>query len=233
MVGSTINVGGKQFPFRPVGTQHIRAAVTHHNAIQNAFAIELLPHVLGAANVPGGNLSVSQECHGYPSTGLPFMGLKADPDGLLDVVGKWLVPRHWPLSDPVRPHKDLSTMFPMALELPLLGVTDREEILKKAKIDPTIDVVINVASNSILNAPTDAKEKLFKKVPFIVDIDIFPNEFNEGFADIVLPGVLRLGGDLRPVPLSTSCVGRALVFPHHPEGRRATVQAETERTGHL
>jgi anaerobic selenocysteine-containing dehydrogenase len=192
MVGSTINVGGKQFPFRPVGTQHIRAAVTHHNAIQNAFAIELLPHVLGAANVPGGNLSVSQECHGYPSTGLPFMGLKADPDGLLDVVGKWLVPRHWPLSDPVRPHKDLSTMFPMALELPLLGVTDREEILKKAKIDPTIDVVINVASNSILNAPTDAKEKLFKKVPFIVDIDIFPNEFNEGFADIVLPDTCYL-----------------------------------------
>jgi molybdopterin-containing oxidoreductase family molybdopterin binding subunit len=187
MVGATVTVDGKQFPLRPVGTQHIRAAVTHHNAMHTVFAIELLPHVLGAANVPGGNLSVSVECHGYSGTGLPFMGVKPDPDGLLDVAGKWLLPRTWPLPDPVKPHKDLLPMFPMALEVPLLGISDREKLLRGAHIDPDFEIVVNIASNSVLNAPTKAKTELFKKVPFIVDIDIFPTEFNEGFADIVLP----------------------------------------------
>lgn len=192
MVGATVTVDGKQLPYRPVGTQHIRAAVTHHNGMHTVFAIELLPHVLGAANVPGGNLSVSVECHGHPETGLPFMGLTPDPDGILNVSGKWLIPRTWPLPDPVKPHKGLHPMFPMTLEVPLMAIADREELLKKANIDPEFDVVFNIASNSVLNAPTKAKVELFRKVPFIVDIDIFPTEFNEGFADIVLPDTCYL-----------------------------------------
>ncbi len=194
MVGATITIGGKQLPFRPVATQHIRAAVTHQNGTHTAFAIELLLHVLGAANVPGGQLSVSVECHGYSRTGLPNMGVVKDPDGFLAVGGKWLLPhKPWPIKEPgYLHHKDLTELFPMALEVPIWGASDREEVLKKAKLDPTIEVIFNYASNSVLNAATRAKAEFFKKVPFIVDFDIFPTEFNEGFADIVLPDTCYL-----------------------------------------
>ena len=193
MVGATIVIDGRRFPLRPVSAQHIRGGVTHHNATHTAFAIETLLHVVGAANVPGGQLSVSVECHGYPSTGRPYMGVKADPDGLLDVAGKWLLPRTWPMPAPRRPlHKDLTDLFPMAIDVPIWAASDRREIQKKAGVNPDIDVLINYGANSVLNASTAAKAQLFKEIPFIVDFDIFPTEFNEGFADIVLPDTCYL-----------------------------------------
>ncbi len=190
MVGATITIDGKQLPYRPVAIQHIRAAVTHGNGTQNTFALDLLVHVLGAANVPGGMQSVSVECHGYPGSGLPHLEVVPDADGFVSVGGKWLFPenRLWPVVPPEYPHHDLIELFTSALEVPLWGGADREELLRKARISSQIDVILNFCTNGVFNSanPRD-KAAFLKTVPFIVDIDIFPNEFNEGFADIVLP----------------------------------------------
>ena len=195
MVGSTITIDGKQLPYRPVAVQHIRAAVTHTNATHTVFALDLLLHVLGAANVPGGMSSVSVECHGYPGTGLPYLGVTKCPDGFVTIGDKWLSKgqKAWPIREPGYPHRDLTELFPMGLEVPIWGAVDRDEVLKKAKLDSNIEVIINYCTNGVMNSanPRD-KAEFLKQVPFIVDFELFPTEFNEGFADIVLPDTCYL-----------------------------------------
>jgi anaerobic selenocysteine-containing dehydrogenase len=192
-IGSTITVAGKEFPFRPVGTLHIRSAPYHKNAANTVHALEMLPHILGAANVPGGNLAVSAECQGYSETGLPHSEIAKTPDGYVTNIGLRVL-MHFPSPEPQYPrHKALDDLFNVCHGTGLWGVSDREEIWRKAKIDPTIDVLLNIGRNPLMSAsrPDDVAE-FFKKIPFIIDYDIFPNEFNEGFADILLPDTCYL-----------------------------------------
>jgi anaerobic selenocysteine-containing dehydrogenase len=189
-IGATITIEGKQFPFRPVGTLHIRAAVDHKNATNTIHAIELLPHVLGAADVPGGNIAIAAEFQGYPGTGSLHAEVCRGHDGYL--VSKGLsAPSvvRFPPAEPRHPnHKDLSDLFVMAWDgTPVFGVSDREEIWRKTRIDPAIEVVFAIGRNELMSEEKPSLvEEFLKKVPFIVDFDIFANEFNEGFADILL-----------------------------------------------
>ena len=189
-IGQTISIDGHELPYRPVATYNIRSAGTHRNGTQTLFAIEMLNQIMGASCVPGGTVTISMECHGYPETSQPRLLAAKCPDGLLRTGGKWLFPEGgvWPLKDPELPKHDLAEIFPCALEVPLLSAADREEILKKADMAKKHDVLINYCSNAIINGanPKD-RESFYKDIPFIVDIDIFSNEFNEGFADILLP----------------------------------------------
>ncbi len=195
MIGSTITVNGRQLPYRPVAIQHIRAAVTHGNGTQNTYALDLLVHVVGAANMVGGMSTVSVECDGYAGSGLPHLEVATDNDGYIKVGGKWLFPenRLYPVVPPEYPKHDMIELFTSALEVPVWGGADRLELMQKAKIDPRIDVILNFCTNGVINSanPRD-KAEFLKTVPFIVDIDIFPNEFNEGFADILLPDTCYL-----------------------------------------
>ena len=58
-----------------------------------------------------------------------------------------------------------------------------------------------------MNGPSPKiREEFYKKIPFVVDCDIYSNEFNEGFADILLPdacylGERRLDGNPAQLPL--------------------------------
>jgi len=82
----------------------------------------------------------------------------------------------------------MNDLFNVAHGTTLLGVSDREEIWRKAKIDPKFEIVLSIGRNPLMSGskPSSVAE-FFKKIPFIIDYDIFPNEFNEGFADILLP----------------------------------------------
>jgi anaerobic selenocysteine-containing dehydrogenase len=195
-VGSTITIDGKQLPYRPVSVMHIRSTGTHQNGMHALWAVDLLQHVVGAVNVPGGAATVTVECHGYNKTGRPNMYVAACSDGFPRTAGKWIFPQGgpWPLREPQKPHHaDLSDLFVCALDSPIQSAVDRDEVWKKFGISTDYDVLINYASNAAMNGcnPKD-REKLFKRIPFVVDIDIFPNEFNEGFADIVLPDTCYL-----------------------------------------
>ena len=195
-VGETIIIDGKELPYRPVAMMHIRSAGTHTNGMHALWAVDLLQHVVGAVNVPGGAATVTVECHGYEGTGRPNMAVAACPDGFLRTAGKWIFPQGgpWPLSEPVKPHHpDLSDLYPCALDSPIISAVDRDEVWKKFGISTEYDVVINYASNAAMNgcSPED-RETFYSRVPFVVDIDLFPNEFNEGFADIVLPAASPL-----------------------------------------
>ena len=240
MVGSTIIIDGKRYPFRPVGTLHIRSAPYHKNATNTVHAIEMLPHILGAANVPGGNLAVSAECQGYPGTGLPHSEVTKTSDGYVINKGIFVL-MHFPSPEPQYPrHKALNDLFNVCHGTSLFGVSDREEIWRKAKIDPTIDIFFNIGRNTLMSAakPSDVAE-YFKKIPFIIDYDLFSNEFNEGFADILLPDTCYLeysdwgGLDHRyhnqpPVPEDPWCIHitQKVVEPMY--SRRHSVQVILE-----
>lgn len=195
-VGQTITIKGKQLPYRPVAVMHIRSLGTHQNGMHATWAVDLLQHVVGAVNVPGGCASVSMECHGYKETGRPNMAVAACPDGFLRTAGKWIFPEGgpWPLKEPRSPQEaDLADLFPCALDTPIISAVDRDAVWKKFGISTEYDVLINYASNAAINgANPEDRAKLYKRIPFIVDIDLFPNEFNEGFADIVLPAASPL-----------------------------------------
>ena len=215
-VGSTIVIDGRQMPLRPVSTLNIRSAGTHRNGVHTLFAIDLLHHVLGAANVPGGCASIAVECHGHPDTGRPYIGVEACPDGFVKTAGKWPLPEHvWPLKKINRPQHDLSEMFPCALEVPVWNAANRDEVLKNANITPSPEVLVNYSTNAVMNGcnPAD-RASFYEKIPFIVDFDIWSNEFNEGFADIVLPDACYLEkSDWEGVECSFHTIAPGLDFP--------------------
>jgi len=195
MIGASITIDGKQLPFRPVATYMLRGAGAHQNAANTVFTEDLLGQVLGAVDVPGGNLARASNCQGYPGTGLPKAGAIKDHDGFLTVGGKWVAPyKAWPMVEPAYPRlKDLRDLFVLEEATPIWGVSDNQEVLRKAKIDPTIEVLLNYGCNAIMNSANPGHQAEFlKKIPFIVDFELFSTEFNEGFADIVLPDTCYL-----------------------------------------
>ena len=197
-IGETITIDGKELPFRPVATYNIRSAGTHKNGFHTIYAMDLLNQIMGAANVPGGIVSTSVECWGHPETHRPYLACKAGKDGFTQTAGKWLFPEggFWPLRDPEKPKHDLEEMFPTAMEMLWVNARDREEVLKKAGLPTEHEVLINYACNAAMNGPSPKiREEFYKKIPFVVDCDIYSNEFNEGFADILLPDACYLERD--------------------------------------
>lgn len=194
-IGQKIIIDGHELPIRPVATFNIRAAGTHKNGMHTLFAMDLLNHVMGAVSVPGGTVTVSVECHGHPDTGQPYLAVGACKDGFLKTAGRWLFPQggFWPLPEPEYPTHSLGQLFPMVLAMPLLNTSNREEVMLKAGLRTEFDMLINHGCNAIMNGcnPKD-RERFYKKCGFIVDIDIYPTEFSEGFADILLPDACYL-----------------------------------------
>ena len=197
-IGETITIDGKELPFRPVATYNIRSAGTHKNGFHTIYAMDLLNQIMGAANVPGGIVSTSVECWGHPETHRPYLACKAGKDGFTQTAGKWLFPEggFLPMRDPEKPKHDLEEMFPTAMEMLWVNARDREEVLKKAGLPTEHEVLINYACNAAMNGPSPKiREEFYKKIPFVVDCDIYSNEFNEGFADILLPDACYLERD--------------------------------------
>lgn len=195
MIGATITIDGKQLQLRPVASVSFRGSTAHQNAAHTAFVLELLNHVVGAADVPGGSVGSTSRCLGYPGAGLPKVDIAKGHNGFLTIVGKWVLPhKAFPMVEPNFPRrKDLSDLFVFEETPPIYGVSDKEEVWQKAKIDPTFDVMLAYGTNSIMSFanPRDQAEFL-KKIPFIVSFELFSTEFTDGFADIVLPDTCYL-----------------------------------------
>ncbi|HEY8742822.1 MAG TPA: molybdopterin-binding protein, partial [Chloroflexota bacterium] len=98
-IGSTIVLGGKTFPYRPVAVMYFKGAQGHRNALLSSLALELLTEVVGASNVPGGVLGMNSCSLGRPESGRPAWIPSADRDGLL-ITGTWQAPvKPYPLRD--------------------------------------------------------------------------------------------------------------------------------------
>ena len=88
-IGSTIVVDGVTVPYRPVAAIAFRGSQGHMNSLYNFLAVDLLNHLVGAADVVGSCLGFNPACHGHPETGRCAMSRARTrrPDGVRHVDG--------------------------------------------------------------------------------------------------------------------------------------------------
>ena len=187
-IGSTIVIDGVTLPYRPVAAITFRGAQGHLNSVYNYIAIDLLNHLVGAADVPGGCLGFNPACQGYPGTGRLAYVPKPGPDGLM-VTGIWMNHHHpYPMSEPRKPQNlGLRDLFVMARTSPFLTSSDQEELWQRFELPYRPEVLFNFGANFLMSIGNkDTVAAALARYRFVVSIELFLNETSD-FADIVLP----------------------------------------------
>jgi molybdopterin-containing oxidoreductase family molybdopterin binding subunit len=187
-IGSTIVVQGVTLPYRPVAAIAFRGPQGHKNSVYNFFAIDLLNHLVGAADVVGSCLGFNPACHGFPETGRLRYQPKPDADGLM-VVGMWMGYHYpYPVGEPRLPQNlGLQDLFILGMTSPFLDSTDREALWESLEVPYRPEVMLNLGANQLLSiANRDTVAESLARYKFMVSIDILLTETSH-FADIVLP----------------------------------------------
>jgi molybdopterin-containing oxidoreductase family molybdopterin binding subunit len=211
-IGSTINIDGVELPYRPVAAFMFRGGQGHTNGFHNYLAVNMLNHLVGACDVPGGAIGWPTRSFGYPLTGTTHFEPVATKDGFLTSTA-WM-PMHgtWPHPEPQEPRTpalyEVWTAAPPMSAMPLKS--DAAETWKKFGFDENpFDMFLIFWSNAaITGGNVEVWEKRFKNV-FTVYSGIVPSETSEWFADIVLP-------DLAGLEITDFTAGEAYVFNHAP-----------------
>lgn len=186
-IGSTIQIDGKELPYRPVAVGYFRGAAAHKHCALNCMAIGLLQEIVGATNVPGGTLGANGRFFGHPDTEYgsytPYEGL----DGLLEGGAQPIGHGFWPLPEPKKPEKvGMNDLIPTSTVSPLflMGMTERE----KYKIPYEIEFIWHVGGNYMMSLYDIRRlEEFFKKKNiFTASVSIYLDESTD-FSDIVLP----------------------------------------------
>ncbi len=187
-VGSTIVVEGVTLPYRPVAAIAFRGSQGHMNSVYNFYAVDLLNHLVGAADVVGSCLGFNPASHGHPDTGKLRYIPSADPDGLM-VTGMWMGYHYpYPPSEPRLPtNLGLQDLFVLGMTSPFLDSTDREEMWKRFDLPYRPEVMVNFGANLVMSiANKEAVAASLANYKFMVSFDLFLTE-TSSFADIVLP----------------------------------------------
>jgi len=186
-IGSTIVIDGKEFPYRPAAAVFFRGSQGHKNSTWNCVSIDLLNHLVGCADNPGGALGFNPVSYGHPDTGRPYYAPEPTPDGLM-ITGTWMHPhKPFPANDVTAPVSvGMREFFPWAMTSPFYGASDREKWWNTFQIQRRPKIMINFGANAIMSVGNkDILADAFKDV-FIISFDIFKNEMTD-FADLVLP----------------------------------------------
>jgi anaerobic selenocysteine-containing dehydrogenase len=188
MIGATIEIEGEKFPLRPVAAVMFRGGQGHTNSAHSYTAMCLLNAIVGAMDVPGGTLGWPAYVGGHPDTGrfkvIPF----PCKDGML-TAGTFMEHGPWPVHEPKVPEDMLlKELVPTASFSPHPMTSDFPKYWDNMGHPYDIEAAIIFGSNMIRSSQNrEIVAAFWKKVPFTVSFNILPNEFTEGFADIVLP----------------------------------------------
>jgi anaerobic selenocysteine-containing dehydrogenase len=230
-VGSTIDIEGEKYPLRPVACIMFRGGQGHTNSAHSYVAMCLLNAIVGAMDVPGGTLGWPAYVGGYPETGrfkvIPYADGR---DGML-TAGSFMEHGPWPIHEPQVPtDMTMKELVPMASFSPQPVTSDFEKYWDKLGRPYEIECAIIFGANMVRSSQSrDITAEFWKKIPLTVSFNILPNEFAEGFADIVLPDCH---------PLEAHCLFSSHgPFFNHPIGlegwcfpiRQPVVQAKFER----
>jgi anaerobic selenocysteine-containing dehydrogenase len=195
-IGATVTIqtdeGPKKIPKRPIAAHFFRGAQGHVNSGWTCLSIDMINHMVGAADTYGSALGLGAAVgSGYEGTGKPFQIPYPDEDGLL-VCKTWVydhVP--YPLRVPKPPTRlDLHDMFPTSIYNAFTITSPRWlEMLEQFKIPYKPDIMINFGSNSVMTMGNSeiVTENFLKKFNFIFSFQLYVTEFEEAVADIVLP----------------------------------------------
>ena len=187
-IGSTIVIDGVTVPYRPVAAIAFRGSQGHMNSAYNFLAIDLLNHLVGAADVAGGCLGFNPASDGYPGTGRLKYRPKPGKDGLM-VTGMWMGYHYpYPMGEPRLPtNLGLQDLFVVGMTSPFLASTDQEAMWQKFDVPYRPEVLVNFGSNLLMSMGTsETAAAALAKYKFIVSIDLFLTETSD-FADIILP----------------------------------------------
>jgi anaerobic selenocysteine-containing dehydrogenase len=190
-VGSTIEIGGKTFPYRPACVVGYKGVQTHQNAFHQYLAMNLLNILMGNQDVPGGIVgSGTVRSFGHPETGRPRFEPYASVDGML-TPGFWHTRTPWPPHDVEEPGMvNLLDVMADSSMNPYPYTDDFEEIWTKIGRPYEIEVFGMYGGNVVMNiGNSKTARNLLAKIPFMFSINTVHNETTEGFADIVLPDV--------------------------------------------
>jgi len=215
MIGSTIEISDVKLPYRPVAIAQFRGGQAHSNGYHTYQAADLLVQLLGACEVPGGQIGWVAKCLGHPKTGLPRFEPIASRDGFIS-GSSWAIGFSgiWPHHEPAPPVSVvMNEIFPCAA-IGMRYQPNNSEWLKKLGIGYEPEFIMTTGGNWIQTAYELTAIEDFLKKPFLVVFDIYNTETTEGFADIVLPDTCWL----ESYEIGASWFG--WVFSHPPGMRR-------------
>jgi anaerobic selenocysteine-containing dehydrogenase len=177
-IGSTIDINGFLFPYRPALVFAGRGAIAHRGGANVMLAANLLNGLIGATDVPGG-------LTGESFNPLPQPGA----DGTVE-PNERLIPQksEWVRKDFKLPvdHLDLQEFYPHRHCTPFVAW---RSIMDPGKyhIDYEPKVMIDFGANPLVQNVNAAEAiAAFKKFPFFITISYHLDEPTQ-FADIVLP----------------------------------------------
>jgi anaerobic selenocysteine-containing dehydrogenase len=187
-IGSTIQIEGKTYPYRPVAVDWARGPQGHKHGFWQSWALKLLCVIVGAIEVPGG-MHGTGEAGNWPgrrwSPGIALDGLVC---GTEREIGGGAPHGGYPSHTPSKPiRQDLGELFPLgehATTVFPLVIPNPERFGLSYKIKASLHNV----GNAFHGGWGDSKvvEEFFKSIPFVVTFNVERNEIAE-MADIVLP----------------------------------------------
>lgn len=194
-IGSTIEIEGKVYPYRPVAAVIFRGAQGHTNGIHQVAAIDLLNELVGAEDVPGGCLGWPSRRGRYPG-GSYEMFSKKGHDGVV-IPGLFYGHEPYPVHKPKVPCTSVGCVdFWVHATAPhIIYVNEREEIWKKLGMTTRPEMIIGPAVNFLIDNSDWESALEFFKTMFVVQFDLWVNETDEAIGDIILPDVSFLERD--------------------------------------
>lgn len=171
-IGSTIEIEGFTFPYRPVSFNNERGTADHKGGTYADLVTKTIQMLVGSIEVPGGCLS---------NTGRGPNPLRPAADGVVTPAGEamgvaWKFP-----PDQI----DSSTFYPNKHTGPHLTVKAIMDP-KKYYINYTVDVWFGAGGNSISSCKPDEFTAMYRKVPFVTGM-FYHFDAPAMMSDVILP----------------------------------------------
>jgi len=174
--GETIELDGKEYPFRPAAVNYYRGAIAHAEGGLDCMAMKMINTLLGNIDVPGGHLGVPLDLRGFfveegehgtfkPQAHIlhPPVPFKYPPDSL-----------------------QLIEWFPLGMDCGHLSV-DAMLNPEAYAIEFEPEVLLTYHSNPVWNMPgTERVKEAMARFDYIISIDVQITETTE-WADLILP----------------------------------------------
>ncbi len=168
-IGSTIEIDGQEFPYRPVAVSTCRGGQTHKHGFHQVMAYHLFGMLVGNVEVPGGNARSDAV-------------LKPGPDGVQDPQGIARYRFKFPPPDA----RMMDTFWPINYKTywaTWMGIVEPEKFHFPFKPE----MLINLGAGPLHTmGSTDIGLEAFKKIPLVVTMAWHYDEQAE-MSDILLP----------------------------------------------
>lgn len=190
-IGSTIEIEGMTFPYRPACVVGYKGVQTHQNAFHQYLAMNLLNVLMGNQDSPGGIVgSGTVRSFGHPETGRPRFEPYGGVDGML-TPGFWHTRTPWPPHEVTGPGMvNLLDIMADSSMNPYPYTDDFDEIWTNIGRPYEVEAFGMYGGNIVMNIVSEKTiDNFLAKIPFMFSINTIHNETTEGFADIVLPDV--------------------------------------------